>query len=124
MPREGARRFTVGGGWGNAIHIEWDDMKQEVFSLHGHKTPKPQVGDILMVPMQSGKRVVAIFIEIRPCDDPPDMFFGKAFAKCYEEEATFPIPSEQSCDSFGGMKMKDAQEAFYELRASLAKGAR
>lgn len=118
--RVDARRFTLGGGWGDAIQFtkDWDCHATDKISVVGWKTPKPRVGDLLFVPMQSGKNVVAVFIEIRSCGDPADMFFGEARALAYECDYKGPLPQETECDPFGGLRAKEALEAAMELRQS------
>jgi len=67
-------------GWGNSIN--WQDWEKR--SLYGHMTPKPKVGDILRVKMESGRIGLFEFTEVRGCNDPKDMFFAKVKDLRYE----------------------------------------
>jgi len=58
--------------WGNSISF----MNWEIREITGHMTPIPKKGDILVSKMKSGKKAVFRIIEIRPCLDPSDQFFG------------------------------------------------
>lgn len=72
-----ARTYQMGGGWGCAIN--WMDDPPVVPNsgkVVGWKSRKPRVGDLLETKMRSGKVGTLVFTEIRPCGDPPDMFFG------------------------------------------------
>lgn len=78
-------------GWGRAIHMP--DIKTRVvappwwqralgknpqtfeyLTCMGHSTPTPWEGDILLIPMQSGKTGKWRIIESRWVGDPRDMF--------------------------------------------------
>ena len=75
------RAFNIGGGWGDSItwsrrsqFPEIDENKE--YDVHGWKTPKPKVGDVL-----KGEFVDYwmwfVFTEVRSYRDPADMFCGK-----------------------------------------------
>lgn len=64
--------YKMGGGWGDCI--EWVDIKTG--EVTGWKTPLPMEGDILLVPMKSGKIGKYVFTHIKRCGDPKDMFFA------------------------------------------------
>jgi hypothetical protein len=72
QPRKDASIFEIGGGWGDAIH--WQDTENP--RVVGWKTPMPREGDILVSPMESGKRGKFVFGKIEACGDPRDMFFA------------------------------------------------
>jgi hypothetical protein len=78
-------------GWGHAIHMPaikmgarplawWEKLlgrKPETYSYLtclGHSTPTPNEGDVMLVPMQSGKTGRFQVIEIRWLGNPRDMF--------------------------------------------------
>jgi len=71
------RLFKMGGGWGDTIDV-WRAPKKEgdKCEVSGHKNPKPVKGDLLLVPI-GGKTLVSMFTNVRPCNDPPDMFFAE-----------------------------------------------
>lgn len=80
--------YTLGeGGWGH--HISWwpeyrvGDTEQEVY---GHMTPVPESGDLVRVPMESGRATLWMLSGIERQRDPPDMFFAKATFLRYETE--------------------------------------
>lgn len=66
--------------WGHAVHL--DNNKREVrrdkpfWPCRGHLSPLPQVSDRVIVQFGKGP-VICTFIEVDPCGDPADMFFGK-----------------------------------------------
>lgn len=66
------KTYTIGGGWGNAINWQAWDRRGVV----GWKRHRPQVGDILLSPMESGRTGKFEFIKVDYCADPPDMFFA------------------------------------------------
>lgn len=72
----------IGGCWGNMIQFtrpeQWDQeiSFDSTFDVHGWKSDKPKVGDILRIE-GSVSWMFGQFTEVRPCADPPDMFFGK-----------------------------------------------
>lgn len=68
--------------WGD--NISWMDVDK--LTLSGHTTPIPEVGDELHCLMQSGRTGRAIFTEVKPCGDPPDMWFGKVEDAGYVEK--------------------------------------
>ena len=86
-------------GWGNRLEVS--DLRQvEVVikkrlfrrnikgnqihaSVDGHLDRIPHVGDQVQTKMKSGKIALFEMIEVRPCGDPTDMFFGKAKALGY-----------------------------------------
>ena len=73
--------FAIGGGWGDAIN--WTRPEQfnapygyeSRFDCHGWKWNKPQVGDTLKAEMERSWMIFE-FVEVKPCGDPPDMFFA------------------------------------------------
>ena len=80
------KTYTVGGGWGDAIHFspEWikNSDKQRVC---GWKHVIPSVGDVMKVPMASGNNLLFKFINVTKMGDPPDMFVADVEAIGYEE---------------------------------------
>jgi hypothetical protein len=68
--------------WGNAIswtspeqfEKPWTDESR--FDVCGFKPRIPKVGDTLLAEFQRSW-VTFEFAEVRPCGDPPDMFFAK-----------------------------------------------
>lgn len=63
-------------GWGDSIGISGKGKDMTELRLYGHLTPLPVKGDIFRTKMQSGKTAEFIFKEVKPCFDPPDMFFA------------------------------------------------
>lgn len=81
------RTYKAGGGWGDSIVIDKYAIDGKPFArVHGWKNPLPVKGDLLLIPMESGKTIVGRFIKIEPCGDPPDMFFADVKLLGYEEE--------------------------------------
>lgn len=82
-------KYKIGGGFGNRIswsnlnEFESGGLEERIFSVNGHVPNLPRVGDTLM-----GEFVKSFikfeFVEVDPCLDPPDMFFGKV--KAVEQE--------------------------------------
>jgi len=77
--------------WGHALHSPRIEMRRgpqtwwkrllrrapasfAYLTCMGHSTPRPREGDILLVPMQSGKTARYEVIDIRWLCDPRDMF--------------------------------------------------
>lgn len=77
-PEEKIRFTTKGGGWGDNVSImDWPKKDDEdLASVVGHKNPPPRVGDELVVPLKSGKKMLCEFVSVNLCGDPADMFFG------------------------------------------------
>ena len=74
------------GGWGNNICFfnlaefdGWDGDLEKEFTISGHKTPLPKLGQTIV---SEGDDYFTKFIisEIEPCGNPKDMFFGKVKA--------------------------------------------
>lgn len=81
------RTYKIGGGWGDSIIIDKYAVDGKSFTkVHGWKNPLPIKGDLLLIPMKSGKTVIGKFIKIKPCGDPPDMFFADVKLLGYEEK--------------------------------------
>ena len=58
--------------WGNSISVwDWDNKIIDGFNKDIQK------GDMIIIPMQSGKQAVGIVTSIKFENDPDDMFFGK-----------------------------------------------
>lgn len=72
------RLYKMGGGWGSAINVcRWPKKLGDKYEVSGHKNPKPVKGDLLLIPMESGKTLLTMFVDTQPCNDPPDMFFAE-----------------------------------------------
>ena len=72
------RLYKMGGRWGSAINIwYWPKKLGDKCEVQGHKNPKPIKGDLLLMDMESGKTLLSMFTNVRPCNDPPDMFFAE-----------------------------------------------
>lgn len=74
--------YQIGGGWGNAIHF----MPDSTTKVYGFKARRPQKGDELHVPMQSGRIGVYRFKEVDLMSDPDDMFFADVKLHHYHED--------------------------------------
>jgi hypothetical protein len=68
--RVGAEVWHMGYDHG----ITW--FSEKTSSVMGFHSRKPVVGDLLMVPMESGRIGYYVFTELRPQLDPHDMFFA------------------------------------------------
>lgn len=74
--------YSIGGSWGDAI--EWTDpsqFKKEItdktrFSVHGWKQRIPKVGDELVGEFKKST-IWFRFVGVKPCGNPPDMFFAE-----------------------------------------------
>lgn len=85
MPKEGRTiDMTINGAWGRSIHL-----KDNETDVYGWLSPLPKRNDIILFTMKSGKTGKYIFTEVRPCGDPPDMFFGKVKCVGYVD---MPLP--------------------------------
>jgi hypothetical protein len=73
--------YNIGGGWGDAIRFTDESYKEVV----GWKSRRPKAGDVLLVPMQSGKTGRFKFTSIEYCRDPKDMFFAEIDFIGYQE---------------------------------------
>lgn len=85
--------FDVGGGWGDAINWNgteqfgeqplWKEgsdgkikpAKKSRFNCHGWKRTKPKVGQTLKAEFVRSWMIFE-FVDVKPCGDPPDMFFA------------------------------------------------
>lgn len=74
--------FDIGGGWGDAIN--WSGTEQfgkyplapeSRFDCHGWKRKKPKAGQTLKAEFARSWMIFE-FVEVKPCGDPPDMFFA------------------------------------------------
>lgn len=68
--------------WGHQISF-WD---WETRSVNGHLTPLPQDDDMFGREMKSGRIAVFKLCDIKPCGNPPDMFFAMAEDVGYLDE--------------------------------------
>jgi len=81
------RLYEMGCGWGSRISIwHWPEREGDRCTVHGHKNPRPVKGDLLLIPMQSGKTLLAQFIAMELCNDPPDQFFADVKEVGYVED--------------------------------------
>lgn len=74
--REDYRVYNQGGMWGQNITVHM--YANDDISHTGCWTPKPRVGDVLVVRMNSGKVGVFIFTEVEPWHDPVDGLSAKS----------------------------------------------
>jgi hypothetical protein len=85
-PRKDALRYVGNCGyWGNAITV---DPVGDNLSVSGHLSHAdfPQEGDVLVVPMESGRWGEYVFTRVKRCYDPKDMFVGEAAPLDYTED--------------------------------------
>lgn len=85
--KENPTVFPIGGRWGD--RIDWtdnDDDAADTKRVHGWKAPKPEVGDILATPMNSGRVGGYAFVSIRHAESVRDMFFANVRFYGYMEE--------------------------------------
>lgn len=81
----GKREFTMGGGWGDAINWENPERfskpfdEKTKFEVVGWKSPKPEHGDTLKAEFEKSW-IWFRFVKVKPCGDPPDMFFATVVA--------------------------------------------
>lgn len=84
------RHYNICHDWGD--RIEWTNRGQfkgapdnAVFDVNGHQAKIPEVGDILRGEFSNyaGEHCIRefVFIEVKPCGDPHDMFFAKVKRK-------------------------------------------
>ena len=59
-------------GWGD--RISWFSFEKR--SVSGHMEAQPKVGDVMTCELASGRVGAFVFIDVRQCSDPRDMFFG------------------------------------------------
>lgn len=86
MADEKPWRYSLGGGWGDAINvIDWEKRK-----FVGWKPRSPQVGDYLFCKMESGKVGILRFKEVEYMRDPRDMFFATCEDVGFEGECELP----------------------------------
>ena len=77
--------YTLGGSWGNHISLMDSkgfsglDLNTAAAAVSGHTTPRPKVGQTLVGEFQKSF-IKFKFIEVKYCEDPPDMFFAKVKA--------------------------------------------
>ena len=88
----------MGGGWGNAINFSDFKAGEEKQKVYGCKHRFPVEGDVVQVPMQSGKKGYWLFVSIEPCGDPRDMFFATVEALGYEDEGKAPQILKQTVE--------------------------
>lgn len=69
----------------NPFSLYWFNYEQQ--KLVGWKSPRPEAGDIFLVPMQSGRMGKFIFKDVDYCMDPKDMFFGIVEGVGYADDA-------------------------------------
>jgi len=62
----------------------------------GHLNPLPRIADQITFEMQSGRIGVYKFTDVKPCGDPPDMFFADVKWLGYVDEISKIENSEVS----------------------------
>jgi hypothetical protein len=77
--REGALIFALRGDkhWGDSI--TWAERESDTENerrVMGWTSPRPQVGDVCAVAMESGQWGEWVFTEVDYCRDPSDMFYA------------------------------------------------
>lgn len=74
--------YEMGGGWGDSIG--WNGVEQfdkfplepqSRFHCHGWKRNQPSKGQTLRAEFVKSWMIFE-FVEVKPCGDPPDMFFA------------------------------------------------
>lgn len=101
-----AQLYTQGGAWGRNITVRnlphvpagMTEFARVSWQHTGWWTPKPRVGDILLVNMgpRRERRVLAIFTTVAPpisrmtAAGPGDMFFAKSIPLLYLDPYTSP----------------------------------
>lgn len=82
--------FTLGGGWGNAIHLLPSEdgalsPQKQYIRLYGFKSTVPSAGQTLLVDYKEDNAWVLFELqEIEPKGDPKDMFYAKGVLKDYQ----------------------------------------
>jgi len=80
--REDAQRFVMTGDrhWGGAIMFWPERCPTDLasFRVTGWTSPRPRVGDLLLVPMESGRWLECALVEVDLYRDPPDMWSATA----------------------------------------------
>lgn len=83
--RDGATIYHLGGGWGN--RIQWFTPGRIVV---GWKATRPQVGDGIASPMQSGQTMVYLITSVERAQGVWDMFFADVVPLRYMEYTEKP----------------------------------
>jgi hypothetical protein len=62
--------------WGDRVSLdERVNNGEPYYKCNGHLTPLPNVGDVVVKTFGKGD-VACMFVEVEPCGNPEDMFFG------------------------------------------------
>lgn len=56
--------------WGSSVNVD------SYYEAHGHLTPIPRRGDLILQTMKSGRKCFFVIKYVRQCDNPSDMFFA------------------------------------------------
>jgi hypothetical protein len=83
LPAATPHTYQRSSNWGDALDFFPDYESRRVT---GHKQRIPHVGDLMEVPMQSGRTGVYRFVEVQQMRDPPDMFFGRVEDVGFKDE--------------------------------------
>jgi hypothetical protein len=95
MKKDERTEHEISSGWGDALNFMFPEefqkpwTKRTKFTVTGHKRRLPKVGDRLKAEFQKSWMVFR-FVEVKPCWNPPDMFFGKVVAVEQTMKATTP----------------------------------
>ncbi len=84
MSKKDLRLYEYGGGWGDCIQFSGDYKGMRIV---GWKSRVPKEGDLLKVPMQSGKSGIFRIVNVDRKMDPRDMFFADIENIGYEDES-------------------------------------
>jgi hypothetical protein len=80
--KSGKAVHTFSRDWGNTI--AWTSYERG--TVYGLKQRRPELGDLIVAKMKSGRVGVFQFVEVTHPGDPPDMFFGKVEGLGYRDE--------------------------------------
>jgi len=92
--KRGFRHDCRTNQWGHACNLDPKSRKVVetgrnaglYYECYGHLFPLVNPGDEVVVMFTSGSPVVCLFVEVRNCDDPEDMFFGTLKVLGYLED--------------------------------------
>ena len=87
--------YEIGGGWGNSIQFTNEKMER----VYGFKRARPENGDFLKCPMQSGKTAVWRFCDVELKRDPSDMFFANIKPVGYREDIEKEMENDEHTTS-------------------------
>lgn len=71
-------------GWGNNVSW-WSEPGDKIKRVYAHTMKRPQIGDFVLSPMQSGRAGKFVIVELDRKHDPSDMWFATVEFAGYHE---------------------------------------